>query len=157
MLEEEGPLTKRLLFRLYVEGCPALSRAGKVVRSLLNKALCSMEKAGEIISEDELGDRLLESQVLRLAGTPRVRERPAGGRDLLDIPRSELYLVLDRLSRPSLKEVHSDEALANKLLAYYGFWRLTEVRRRHLGKILRVYRRRVSLETSTDAHEERAV
>lgn len=142
IIEREGPLTKRLLIRVYVEGCPTLHRAGKTVRSLLNRALYSMQKAGEIVAEDELDDRSLESQVLRLAGAPRVRERPAGRRDLLEITPSELFLVLDRLSGPSTGSVQSDEALARALLEYYGFSRLTEVRRRHLAKILNSYRQR---------------
>lgn len=157
IIEKEGPLTKRLLVKLYVAGCPALRRAGKNVRSLLNRILFSMQRAGEIIVEDELGDRSPESQVLRLAGAPRVRERSAGGRDLLEIPPSELFLVLDRVSRPQGGEVQSDDTLARKLLEFYGFSRLTEVRRRHLGKILKVYRQRMSLETSDTGHEGQAV
>ncbi len=158
IIEKEGPLTKRFLIKLYVAGCPTLHRASKSVKGLLNRALYSMQKAGEILVEDELGDRSLESQVLRLPNAPRVRERPAGGRDILEIPPSELFLVLDRLSRPAVKEMQSDEALARELLAHYGFSRLTEVRRRHLAKILEVYRRqRMSLESGLGAHEDEAV
>ncbi len=69
-LEREGPITRRLLIRLYAEGCPVLHRPGKTVRGLLDRALYSMQKAGEIITEDVLRDRSLESQVLRLVGTP---------------------------------------------------------------------------------------
>jgi very-short-patch-repair endonuclease len=157
IIEKEGPLTKRFLIKLYVAGCPALHRAGKAVRSLLNRALYSMQKAGAIVVEDELGDRSLESQVLRLAGVPRVRERPAGRRDLLEIPPSELFLALDRLSGPSADNVQSDEALARALLERYGFSRITEVRRRHLTKILEGYRRRASLESGIAGHDEQAV
>jgi very-short-patch-repair endonuclease len=142
IIEREGPLTKRLLIRVYVEGCPTLHRAGRTVRSLLNRALYSMQKAGEIVAEDELDDRSLESQVLRLAGAPRVRERPAGRRDLLEITPSELFLVLDRLSGPSTGSAQNDEALTRALLEHFGFSRLTEVRRRHLAKILNSYRQR---------------
>lgn len=142
IIEKEGPLTKRLLIKLYVEGCPTLYRAGKTVKSLLDRALYSMQKAGEIVVEDELGDRSLESQVLRLAGASRVMERPAGRRDLLEIPPSELFLVLDRLFGPSTDSMQNDEALERALLEHYGFSRLTEVRRRHLARILEAYRRR---------------
>ncbi len=139
IIEQEGPLTKRFLIKLYVAGCPTLHRAGKTVRSLLNKQLYSMQKAGEIVVENELGARSPDSQVLRLAGTPRVRERPAGQRDLLDIPPSELILVLDRISTRT--GVQSDETLARELLAHYGFSRLTQVRRRYIEKVIEVYRR----------------
>ncbi len=158
IIDDEGPLTKRFLIKLYVAGCPALHRASKSVRSLLNRALYNMQKAGEIVVEDELGDRSLESQVLRLADTPRVRERPAGRRDLLEIPPSELFLVLDRLLGPSDDGRQSDGALFRALLEHYGFSRLTEVRRRHLAKILDEYRRRgMSLESGMGTHEDQAV
>jgi very-short-patch-repair endonuclease len=142
IIEKEGPLTKRFLIKLYVAGCPALHRAGKAVRSLLNRALYSMQRAGEIVVEDELGDRSLESQVLRLAGMPRVRERSAGGRDLLEIPPSELFLVLDHLLGSSNDRLQYEEGLFRALLEHYGFSRLTEVRRRHLARILERYRGR---------------
>jgi len=140
LIEQEGPLTKRLLIKLYVEGCPTLQRAGKTVRSLLNRALYSMQRAGEIVLEDELGDRSLESQVVRLPGAPRVRERPAGRRDLLEIPPSELLLVIDRMQTLSTSSAGDDEELARALLAHYGFTRLTEARRKHILRILNVYR-----------------
>lgn len=156
IIEKEGPLTKRLLFRLYVEGCPALHRAGKAVKSLLNRALYNMQKAGEIILEDELGDRSLESQVLRLAGTPRVRERPAGGRDILEIPPSELWLTLHRLLGASDDRPQNDEALFRALLEHYEFSRLTEVRKRHLAKILRAYRGRpMQSDSELDTQEDK--
>jgi very-short-patch-repair endonuclease len=141
IIEKEGPLTKSSVFRLYVEGCPGLRRAGKAIRSVLNRALWAMQKAGEIVVEDELGDRSLEAQVLRLVGTPRVRERPAGRRDLLEIPPSELLLVLDRVQASSASAVQDDETLARSLLQHYGFTRLTEVRRKHLARMLDVHRR----------------
>ena len=148
IIEKEGPLNKRFLIKLYVAGCPALHRAGKAVRSLLNRALYSMQKAGDIVVEDELGDRSLESQVLRLANAPRVRERPAGRRDLSEIPPSELFLVLDHLVGQSDDSPQSEETLFRALLEHYGFSRLTEVRKRHLAKILEAYRRRrMSLES----------
>ncbi len=140
IIEKEGPLTKRFLIRLYVAGCPALRRAGKAVRSLLNRALYSMQRAGEIVVEDELGDRSLESQVVRLAGTPKVRERPAGGRDLLEIPPSELFTILDRIVPFSRGSQQDDQTFIRKLLEYYKFGRLTQNRHAHLDKVLRAYR-----------------
>jgi very-short-patch-repair endonuclease len=158
IIEKEGPLTKRFLIKLYVAGCPALRRAGKAVRSLLNRALYSMQRAGEIVVEDELGDRSPESQVLRLAGTPRVRERPAGGRDLLEIPPSELFLVLDHLLGPSNERLQDEKDLFRAMLEHYGFSRLTEVRRRHLVRILERYRARLrSSESRISARENWAV
>lgn len=141
IIEQEGPLTKRWLIRLYVEGCPELRRAGKTVKGLLNRALYSMQKAGEIVVEDELGDRSLESQVIRRAGTPGVRERPAGRRGLLEIPPSELMSVLDQVQASIGEAKGDDEALARLLLNHYGFRRLTAKRRAYVQKIISHWRR----------------
>ncbi|ROR02920.1 AAA domain-containing protein [Desulfosoma caldarium] len=158
IIEKEGPLTKRLLIRLYVEGCPSLHRAGKNVKSHLNRILYSMQKEGEIVVEHELGDRSLDSQVLRLAGAPKVRERPAGQRDLLEIPPSELFLVLDRIQTSLTDPAPDDEALARALLRHYGFTRLTEGRRKHLTRILESHRRRhQKLKTGVTADDGKAV
>jgi hypothetical protein len=142
IIEKEGPLTKRLLIRLYVEGCPTLHRAGKTVRSLLNKALYRMQKAGEIVVVDELGDRSPESQVIRLPETPRVKQRAAGRRDLLEIPPSELWFVLTSLLQRPDEYVENDDALARAVLKHYGFTRLTRRRQEYLERVLRTYRSR---------------
>ncbi|MFQ5792247.1 MAG: AAA domain-containing protein, partial [Acidobacteriota bacterium] len=158
VIEKDGPLTRDSVYQLYVEGCPALQRVGKAVRQALNRALGAMLRSGEILQEDELGEGSPEGLVVRPAGTPKVLERPAGRRDLLEIPPSELLLLLDRIRASSASAVLDDETLARALLDHYGFTRLTEVRRKHLARILDVHRRQ-SQESSTriDAHEGRAV
>ncbi|MFQ5550992.1 MAG: AAA domain-containing protein, partial [Gemmatimonadales bacterium] len=78
IVEREGPLTLRHLYRLYVSRCSGLQRAGRNVRSALDQALWAMRGVGEVVHEDEFGDRSRDGQVLRLAGTPAVRIRPAG-------------------------------------------------------------------------------
>ena len=145
LIEQEGPLNKRLLFRLYAEGCPTLKRVSKEVRQRINRVLATMLRAGEIVVEDEIGDGSLESQVLRLAGNPAVRERPAGHRDLLEIPPSELFLALARLTDGAEAASLDDEALMRRLLKHYGFRRLTKSRRKHLAKILEAFRRQTRL------------
>lgn len=115
---------------------------GKAVREALNRALGAMLRSREIEQENELGDGSPEGLVVRLAGTPKVRERQAGRRDLLEIPPSELLLVFDRIPGLSTSESTSSEAASRALLEQYGFTRLTEGRRKHLAKILEIYRRR---------------
>jgi len=140
IIEKDGPLTRASVYRLYVEGCPDLQKVGKTVRQSLNRALGAMLRSGDIIQEDELYNGTPESQVLRIAGSPRVRERPAGRRDLLEIPPSELMVVLERLDDAGSENVLDDETIFRRLLEYYGFTRLTLVRRRYLAKILKLYR-----------------
>ncbi len=136
IIQKEGPLNKALIFRLYVEGCPSLSRAGKTVRSALNRALWAMQKASKIQVEDELGDRSIEGQVIRLAGTPKVRERRAGARELHEIPPSELCLVFERLAGSAGSATQDGEFLSRAVLEQYGYSRLTEKRRAYLAKVL---------------------
>lgn len=138
IIEADGPLTRSSIYRLYVEGCPNLQRGGKVVRQGLNRALGAMLRTGEIVQEDELGDGLPESQVIRLADTARVRERPAGRRDLLEIPPSELLSVLERLFPTNAGAEPDLEACLRGVVEHYGFVRLTKPRREYLSKVLRV-------------------
>jgi very-short-patch-repair endonuclease len=138
VVENDGPLTRESVYRLYVEGCPGLQRVGKAVRQALSRALGVMLRSGEIVQEDELGGAP-DGLVVRLAGAPVVRERSAGRRDLLEIPPSELLLVLSRLCASSPGVPQDDEALARAALEHYGFTRLTERRRRYFTKVLQVW------------------
>lgn len=140
IIEKDGPISRASVCRLYVEGCPHRERATKVVRQALNHVLGTMLRAGEIVQEDELGNASPEGQVLRLTEDPRVRERPAGRRDLEEIPPSELFVVLERLDSGSPGTTLDDEALLRGLLEHYGYSRLTANRRGYLRRILELYR-----------------
>lgn len=135
IIERDGPLTRSSVYRLYVDGCPGLQRVGRIVRQALNRALEAMLRDGEIVQEDELHDGLPEGQVLRLAGAPAVNVRPAGGRDLLEIPPSELLAVL-RLHHEAGHSYGDGESVSRVLLEHYGFSRLTKPRREYLSKVL---------------------
>ena len=137
IIDRDGPLTRSSVYRLYVEGCPDLQRVGKIVRQALNRALGAMLRAGEIVQEDQLGDGSPDGQVLRIAGAPAVNARPAGRRDLLEIPPSELLAVLRRSFPAKTQPAGDNEALSRALLEHYGFSRLTKSRREYLSKVLR--------------------
>jgi hypothetical protein len=139
IIEKDGPISRASVYRLYVEGCPHRERATKGVRQALNHALGTMLRAAEIVQEDELGNASPEGQVLRLAEGPRVRERPAGRRDLQEIPPSELFVVLDRLDFGFTSTTLDEEALLRALLDHYGYNRLTAIRRTHLSRVLELY------------------
>jgi very-short-patch-repair endonuclease len=141
IIEKDGPLTRSSVCRLYVEGCPGLQRVGRVVRQALNRALGGMLRGGDIVQEDELRDGSPEGQVVRLAGESTVQVRPAGRRDLLEVPASELLAVLRRSAPGSLQSANDDEPLLRTLLEHYGFSRLTKPRREYLSKVLRLLRR----------------
>jgi very-short-patch-repair endonuclease len=148
IIEYDGPLTRSSVYRLYIEGCPSLQRVGRIVRQALNRALAAMLRAGEIVQEDELRDGLLEGQVLRLAGAPKVKVRPAGRRDLLELPPSELLTVLRRSPHGGTRG--DGEDLSRSLLEHYGFSRLTKPRKEYLSKVFRLR------EQSEPEHQSRA-
>ena len=102
----------------------------------------AMLRAGEIVQEDEFGDGSAEGMVLRLASASKVRERPAGRRDLMDVPPSELLLVLERTSPRLAIGEDGEEEIMRRLLDHFGYTRLTTVRRRHLHRVLSLFRRR---------------
>jgi very-short-patch-repair endonuclease len=139
IIEKDGPLSRESLYRLYNEGCAEVHRVGKAVRQALNRALGAMLRSEEIVQEDELRDGSPEGLVVRLTGTPRVRERPAGQRDLQEIPPSELLMLLGRIATSISESPQDLEMSCRTILDHYGFTRLTEARRKYLTKILKMY------------------
>jgi len=140
IIEKDGPLTRSSVFRLYVEGCPGLQRVAKPARQALNRALGAMLRAGDILQDDELHDGSPDGQVLRLAGAGKVQVRPAGRRDLLEIPPSELRAVIERLPAKGSGISDDDDMLLRGLLDHYGLDRLTRRRKDHLSKVLQLMR-----------------
>ena len=90
VIAQDGPLTRSSVYRLYVRGCPEVTRATPAIRQPLDRALDGLLRAGAVVAQDELQDGSPEGQVLRRAGAARVRIREAGDRDLLEIPPSDV-------------------------------------------------------------------
>lgn len=139
IIEKDGPLLRSSIYHLYIEGCPHLQRSGRAVRDKLDLALRNLLKAGEIVQEVELDAKKPEEQVIRMAGTPPVRLRPAGRRKLEEIPPAEVFLILDRM--PS-SQSQDDDFLCRKILEHFGYNQLTKTRKMHLQKLLHHFRQR---------------
>lgn len=74
-------------------------------------------RTGEIVQQDELGKGRPEEVVVRRAGTPSVRLRPAGRRDLEEIPPLEILLLLERLRvEASAGDFFGEELIFRKIL-----------------------------------------
>jgi len=143
IIEKDGPLTKQSIYRLYREGCPYFNRAGLNIWHRLDAALRKLLKAGDIEQEEELGPGKAGGSVIRMAGTPKVRLRPAGRRKFEEIPPSEIFLVLDRLQIHPVDGGPDDEELFfRKILDHFGFRQLTRTRRKHLQNILNRFRQK---------------
>lgn len=139
IIEKDGPLTKSSIYRLYLEGCPHIRRCGPAVRERLNLALRNLLMTKEIVQEDELGSGKPEGIVIRLAGTPKVRLRPAGRRRLEEIPPSEIFLVLDRLQNQPMGNGIDEELVFRKVLEHFGLRHLTQSRKKHLKNISKFF------------------
>lgn len=134
IIQTDGPLTRKSLYRLYVIGCPATQRAGKIVKKTLNRVIRQMIQAGEIVERRELdgfGNDTLLHTVIRATEVDPVRVRSLGSRDILEIPPSELREVAQQMP-----ESADNEVLLRQLLEHYGGLSLTERRRRYLSDTL---------------------
>lgn len=136
IIHRDGPLLRSSVHRLYLRGCPGVSRLGKEIQRVLNRAIGALLASGEIVLENELGGGAQEGQVLRGANTPRVRPRAVGQRSLEEIPPSELMAWLDD-RRSSLGQHFSADAddCTRYLLQRCGCHTMTLPRRKYLHKV----------------------
>jgi hypothetical protein len=136
IIRRDGPLLRSSVHRLYIRGCPGVSRLGKEIQRVLNRAVGVLLASGEVVLENELGGGNQEGQVLRIAKTPRVRPRAVGRRSLEEIPPSELMSWLDD-RRSSLGQHFSadPEECTRFLLERYGCQAMTLPRRKYLQKV----------------------
>ena len=135
IIRADGPLTRKSLYRLYVIGCPATQRAGKIVRKTLNRVIRQMIQAGEIVERRELdgfGSGTLLHTVIRATDVDPVRVRSLGSRNIIEVPPSELREVARQLPEKSA----DNEVLLRQLLEHYGGLSLTNRRRRYLSDTL---------------------
>lgn len=136
IIRRDGPLLRSSVQRLYLRGCPGMSRLGKEIQRVLNRSIGTLLASGEIVLESELGGNTQEGQVLRVSNTPRVRPRPVGRRSLEEIPPSELMSWLDD-RRSSLGPHFSPDAddCTRYLLQRCGCHTMTLPRRKYLQKV----------------------
>lgn len=137
IIREERIVNKRRLFRLYVQYCPGVDRAGKTVRQSLNRALFSLQRVGEI-EVRRYGDGSLEFQEIRLRGVASESWDGRGSLRLDEIPPSELFRVIEKVfaSMPTGKPVDATgvERGMRAVLERFGLDRLTTHRRKFLEK-----------------------
>jgi very-short-patch-repair endonuclease len=146
IIRQDGPLMCSSVYRLYAEACPAFRRCGKAVKAKLNQAIATLLRTGVIARESEVDGLPDESRVLRLTDTPRWRVRPAGKRDILEIPPLELMAVLDeRRFRHDEPNAVSDRDFATVLLQHYEGQRMTRARETYLSAVVHAWKMRQSV------------
>jgi len=140
IVTRDGPLTRASVYRLYAQGSPFLQRVGTTMRTAINKSIAALLRSGEFEQVDEFADGSNEGIVLRLAGSPNVKERPAGKRNLTEIPPSEQIKVIQRILASAGRRM-DDEELCRQVLFHFKFYNLTQVRKKHLRLVLATMRR----------------
>jgi len=141
----EGPIAQLRAFRKYAKAA-GLQRVGSEVRASLCRALHRAVRNGVLEVETKSAVQSGSDDVIRIAGSPAVRPRTAGSRSFLDIPRSELLWVVNRL-REEQGQV-DDERLIQLVRNHYGFSRLREVTKRYLANVLAECKAAASSESS---------
>lgn len=141
IIAQDGPLMYSSVYQLYAQACPAFRRCGKGVKAKINAAIGSLIKSGVVVRETEMASLGNDERVLRLANTPRWRVRPAGHRDILEIPPLELMAVLDeeRLRSEDADSI-TERDLAYTLLYRYDGKNMTHVRQTYLFSVVRAWK-----------------
>jgi hypothetical protein len=119
IIDAEGPILAERAYRLYVKssGGKALT---SIARAPLSGATFRLRQAGAIEFEGE-------AEVLRPAGTPRVRVRELGPRALDEVPVGEIAELMRRLGAAGATE------LPRAVLDAYGLVRMTAKAEQYLA------------------------
>ncbi|EYB67853.1 hypothetical protein DEIPH_ctg032orf0104 [Deinococcus phoenicis] len=131
IIAAEGPMLCRQAYQTYTRAAGV--NYGKAVQSQLNKAVTKGLRAGIFEQTDEWGTPGQVEKVVRLAGTPAVRLRERGPRDLTDVPPLELAALMHDMLRlePMLDMDGNPEPLLRRVLVAHGGKQLT-LKRRHV-------------------------
>lgn len=142
IITRDGPLLRSSVARLYLRGCPGVSRLGKEIQRSLNRAIGTLISSGAIVLSNELRPGDADGQVVRVAGSPPVRSRVAGRRSLEEIPPSELLAWLDERPPTTGELFPTDrDACSRYLLERAGGQVMTLSKRKHLEKVFSHWQR----------------
>ncbi|MBI4167657.1 MAG: DUF559 domain-containing protein [Candidatus Aenigmarchaeota archaeon] len=125
----EGPILAHRVYKLY-RLAAGIGRAGREVRSTLNKAVHKALREGRLLAEEEPGQEKMMLKVLRLPNTPAVKVRQRGDRTVHEIPISELLSSMILIAGGN--GLNDKEAIFRETLVAYGLVRLTTETRKRL-------------------------
>ena len=134
IIESDGPIRVRRVFRLYSKAC-GIGRIGREVRSKLNGALYQLLRQRQVEIDEDGASKGQINGTVRIVGMPKVLVRGGDDREFWDIPPSEIAEVMDM----KLQNIgaYDPERLYRKILDYYGVGRLTKNIREELERILK--------------------
>ncbi|MGY2892838.1 AAA domain-containing protein [Deinococcus sp. UYEF24] len=125
IIAAEGPMSAKQAYQSYARASGL--HYSKALQSLLNRSVAQGLRTGVLVQEDEWGRVGQVDKVLRLPGTPPVRLRQRGPRELAEIPPREVAALMAELCRlePELNTPDDTEPLFRRVLGVYGAQRLT--------------------------------
>ena len=122
IVEAEGPMLAKRAYDVYIRAC-GIRRLGRQLKTIMNRAMQHAIRTGKIEREDEWDEGGVIHSIVRAQGSPKIKLREKGPRDLDEIPASEL-LIVARLVKKTSSEM-GDEAHIRDILECYGLKRLT--------------------------------
>jgi hypothetical protein len=122
IIETEGPVTTGRAYSLYAKGA-RLGRVARIVRKALDTALGRLLRSGMVERYTENLSPEDTEQVIVIKGGTRVVTRTLGGRELAEVPLSELAQVIHDLEAKGYQE---EGPLFRCVLERYGRAVLTQ-------------------------------
>ncbi|MCW2685340.1 MAG: IstB-like binding protein [Mycobacterium sp.] len=119
----EGPILGDRLQQAYVKASGG-QKVGKGIARVLNQAITSAERRGQIVSDNPLNESGVKPKTFRLPSQPQVIPRELGPRSLNLVPPAELAHHLADLAAG--QGVRTREELFRAVLDRLGLQRLTE-------------------------------
>ncbi|MDT7726549.1 MAG: hypothetical protein QOI21_3125 [Actinomycetota bacterium] len=115
----EGPVLAVRAYQLYVVASGA-RRVGGEVRRILNQVAHSQLRKGDLafLTDDAMG---MIDRTLYLPGTSPVQVRALGGRELIEVPKSEIHELIAALGMSG----QTGDGVNRAVLETYGLTRLT--------------------------------
>lgn len=129
IIETEGPILAGRAYRLYVKasGGKALTT---VAKAPLSGSAYRLRHEGRIEISPAAENPGQDDEVLRVTGTPVVRVRELGPRELAEVPLAEIAALMDKLRAHGAGEAD----LARAVLDTYGLVRMTAKAEAYLGQ-----------------------
>ena len=144
IIASEGPMPCHRAYHVYAKAV-GISRVGRQIRSVFNRAIRKAVRLGHIEERNEHGTRDQMNQIVRKKGTPEVLIRARGDRSFDEIPPSEIGALMNSMLQDTMiggfRKVPDieDELLFSSVLNHYSIKRMTQNIRAKLVQIKEQY------------------
>ena len=139
VVEELGPMPRHYAIEIYRRRC-GLGRASKPVRQQLSEALDALVRSEVLVEANEYNSANSDDQIVRATGSHQVNLRPRNGRNLNEIPPSEIASAMLEISKArGATDPIAKEELYRPVLDRFELKRLTEKAQTILDRAWTIY------------------